>query len=54
MSTGPGAAGLLWLWAAVADLGPGGEPEQPPRYSGVTETPEASSAAPVSPTWEWG
>jgi hypothetical protein len=23
MSTSPGAAGLLWLWAAVAELGPG-------------------------------
>jgi hypothetical protein len=24
MSTGPGATGLLWLWAAVAGLGGGG------------------------------
>jgi len=22
MNTGPGAAGLLWLWAMVAELGP--------------------------------
>ena len=29
MSTGPGAVGLLWLWAAVADLGPGRGPEHP-------------------------
>jgi hypothetical protein len=27
MSTGPGAVGLRWLWATVADLGPGSEPD---------------------------
>ncbi len=29
MSTGSGAAGLLWLWATVADLGHGDDPERP-------------------------
>jgi hypothetical protein len=28
MSTGPAAAGLLWLWATVADLGHGDDPER--------------------------
>ena len=27
MNTGPGAAGLLWLWAAVADHGRGDDPD---------------------------
>jgi hypothetical protein len=27
MSVGPGAMGLLWLWAIVAELGPGEHPE---------------------------
>jgi hypothetical protein len=31
MTTGPGGAGLLWLWAVVAELGPGGPPDPPPR-----------------------
>ncbi len=26
MSVGPGAMGLLWLWASVAQLGPGDHP----------------------------
>jgi hypothetical protein len=26
MNPGPGAAGLLWLWATVAEPGPGGHP----------------------------
>jgi len=30
MSAGPGAAGLLWLWAAVADLGHGDDQERRP------------------------
>ena len=28
MSTSTGTRGLLWLWATVADLGSGGEPER--------------------------
>ncbi len=31
MNTGPGATGLLWLWAVVAELGPGDSPEPPSR-----------------------
>jgi hypothetical protein len=31
MSAGPGAAGLLWLWSVVAELGPGA----PSRLSGL-------------------
>jgi hypothetical protein len=33
MNPGPGAAGLLWLWATVAELGPGdpAEPRPAPR-----------------------
>jgi hypothetical protein len=27
MRPGPGAAGLLWLWAAVADHGRGNDPD---------------------------
>jgi hypothetical protein len=30
MNTSPGAAGLLWLWAMVTELGPGGPPEPRP------------------------
>ncbi len=30
MNSGPGATGLLWLWATVAGLGPGDPPEPPP------------------------
>ena len=29
--TRPGSAGLLWLWAAVAEPGPRGTPEPLPR-----------------------
>jgi hypothetical protein len=29
MNRGPGAAGLLWLWAVVDGLGPG-DPQEPP------------------------
>ena len=29
MNAGPGAAGLLWLWAVVAEPGPGA-PQSPP------------------------
>ena len=29
MKRGPGAAGLLWLWVTVAELGPGDPPEPP-------------------------
>jgi hypothetical protein len=28
---GPGAAGLLWLWSVVAELGPG-DPLDPPSW----------------------
>jgi hypothetical protein len=31
MSTRPGAAGLLWLWGTVAELGPRDPPEPPSR-----------------------
>jgi hypothetical protein len=31
MNRGPGAAGLLWLWAVVDELGPGDPPEPPSR-----------------------
>jgi hypothetical protein len=31
MNPGPGAAGLLWLWATVAELVPGDPSEPPPR-----------------------
>jgi len=40
MNTAPGALGLLWLWATVADLRPGGEPEPAAR-----PTAEALDAA---------
>lgn len=30
MNPVPGAAGLLWLWATVAELGSGAPPEPPP------------------------
>jgi hypothetical protein len=33
MTTGLGAAGLLWLWAVVAELGPA-EPPGPPSRPG--------------------
>ena len=36
MSTSPGAAGLLWLWATVADHGRGGDPERPSRAAAET------------------
>ena len=29
MTASSGAAGLLWLWAMMADLGSGAEPEHP-------------------------
>jgi len=29
VSISPGGMGLLWLWATVADLGSGAEPERP-------------------------
>jgi hypothetical protein len=29
MTASPGAVGMLWLWAMVADLGSGAEPEHP-------------------------
>jgi hypothetical protein len=29
VNTGPGTAGLLWLWAVVAELGPS-DPQNPP------------------------
>jgi hypothetical protein len=40
-STGPGAAGLLWLWATVA-LEPGGEPEDPAPAEGPAQQPKLS------------
>ena len=36
MNTGPGAAGLLWLWATVADHGRGDDPERPSRAAAET------------------
>jgi len=41
MTAAPGAAGLLWLWATTAGLGPG-EPEHPAQVPGAAETHETS------------
>jgi hypothetical protein len=40
MTTGPGAAGLLWLWAVVAELGPGDRPEPESSVPGTGSGPE--------------
>ena len=52
MSTGPGAAGLLWLWATVAELGPGDPPEPPPRAAGWRQ-PIRARVAPESSRSRW-
>ncbi len=39
MTVGPGAAGLLWLWATVAELGPGDSPEPPSRTVPIEKRP---------------
>jgi hypothetical protein len=44
MTARPGAAGLLWLWAAVADLGPGSGRDRPPGQQ-PAGTPGGGSAA---------
>jgi hypothetical protein len=42
MTTGPGAVGLLWLWATVADYGRGDDPERP--FRAAAETPPVNSS----------
>ena len=44
MTTGPGAIGLLWLWATVADHGRGDDPERP--FRAAAETPPVNSSQP--------
>jgi len=51
MNRGPGAAGLLWLWAVVAELGPGDPPEPPSRP--VDSQPIRARVAPESSRSRW-
>jgi hypothetical protein len=44
MNTDPGAAGLLWLWAVVAELGPG-DPPEPQRGPGGPAGPRQGVSA---------
>jgi hypothetical protein len=39
MSVGPGAAGLRWLWAVVAELGPGESADEGEGCPGIVEEP---------------
>ena len=47
---GPGAAGLLWLWATVADHGPGAGPVGPSRpAAGQDHGAGSAGDCPASP-----
>ena len=45
MNASPGAAGLLWLWAVVTELGPGGLPEPPPVARAPADPGQGMSAS---------